>query len=45
MENFAVLHEQLSRANDAKDMYSRALDGFEVVLKRSSSISSVGRHR
>ena len=36
MENLAALYPQFGRANTAKDMYSRALDGVEAVFGRSS---------
>jgi len=36
VQNLAVLYKQLGRVNEAKGMYSRALDGLEVVLGHSS---------
>jgi hypothetical protein len=36
MQNLAILYKQLGWVDKSKDMYSRALDGLEVVLGRSS---------
>jgi hypothetical protein len=37
LESIAILYEQMGRANEAENMYLRALYGLEAVLGRPST--------